>query len=137
MKKKLFNIIILCCLLLQGCVDFSSGKRPVDYINTKWTSEDPNIYFEVKEEFREIYGTVTYGKISTYNETIEIYVDFDYGKGIFIKKLESDNSFVDVDQILRGICHFGENKLIVKVIEKDEEWFDEDLEEITFVREDL
>jgi len=34
--------------LLSSCgVDFYHGRRPVDYPNTRWVSQEPDMFFEV------------------------------------------------------------------------------------------
>ena len=136
LKKKALIYLIICCCVLQGCVDFNAGKRPAEYINTKWISDNPNVYFEVREEFMELYKTITYGEIFYNGNSIDVYVGFDMGKGVAIREL-SNCYDLSIPPLLRGLCEFGEDKFIVEVIEKDEKWFDEDLKEITFIREDI
>lgn len=130
--KKLVFVFIIICLLLQGCADMNSGKRPSDYENTKWVSQNPNIYFEVSDDFSETTGTNTYGKITVGEMSTEITVLFDYGNGVIFRELSSGTG----SQILEGTCTFSNDKLIVKVDNYEEAWFDS-IDEITFIKHPL
>ena len=126
--KKISAIVIIICLLLQGCVDFNHGKRPSDYKNTRWVSETPDIYFEVNEDYDTVTKTNTYGKITEGENEFEITVLFDYGNGIVFCDLASG------DQMLRGTCKFSDDTLVVKVTKCEEEWCSS-VKKITFSKE--
>ena len=89
--------------ILPGNYDASFGKRPDYFPNTKWVSEEPNIWFEVIEEVNDIANfeenallqirdkgendiTVTLfcydNKIEMKRETDEYLINFFFEKGI-------------------------------------------------------
>ena len=74
----IITIALIGMTLLSSCgVDFFHGKRPIDYPNTRWVSENPDIYFEVGKNRGMIYGQITIE-----DDIIEIIVSFDYGAGV-------------------------------------------------------
>ena len=55
MKKSVLVLtVIITVSMLCSCADFNAGKRPCDQNNTRWVSENPDIYFEVNEKYEEI-----------------------------------------------------------------------------------
>jgi len=142
MKRKIFIIILaLTILLFSSCFYVSdSGKRPNDFPGTKWVSEDPDIWFEVKERYDMP------GKLTVDGESIDIIVAFDFGAGMNIYEGTGKSDCVDDDAIwiFFGRCEFSPDKLIVKPHRQNKHTNDyKDLflnyqyEEIIFIREDI
>jgi len=140
-KIFIITITLIGMTLLPNCfVDFYTGKRPIDYPNTRWVSENPDIYFEVTRN-----GEMTYGQITIDGDAIEIIVSFDYGTGIDFYDLSAytppneSNRYGAIDGtnwLFWGSCKFGKDKLIV-TIKKNREFLDDSIKKIIFVREDL
>lgn len=129
MKKAITIFSFILCIFLNGCVDFNTGKRPTDYENTRWVSENPDVYFEVSDDFNDITGTNTYGKIKLENETCEIVVYFDYGRSMVIKNLNDNNV------LFRGIYDLKDDKLTIEVNYFCKEIFEKSMNEVIFVKE--
>jgi len=138
MKKQ---IIIICIIIfiasLSSCfVDFNSGKRPTDYKNTKWVSDDPEMYFIVR-----INHKVEYSQIIINDDVIELLCNFDYGGGIYFHcPRYNEEGYLEItnlsDLLFSGICIFSKDKLIVK-IKKNNDFLDDSIKEIIFIREDI
>lgn len=93
-------------LLLSGCVDVYSGRRPFDYPNSVWVCEDPYIKIIV-DDAKNMYSIYDCGKGKTV-----IMLAFDFGRGI-VAFAESEEN----DVLFRGNCRFGERSFRVTVIE--------------------
>ena len=131
------------CLLLWGC-DIYHGQRPSDYKNTRWVSENPNIYFEVNEKFSEITGTITYGKIIIDGVTTEIAVDFGMEPVAEFRPISSYKKGEGIDGhawLFRGRCKYSPDKLVItKIVNNsryEESFLDESIRKITFIKEDI
>lgn len=125
--KNLFIIICIMALMFTGCVDFYAGKRPCDYPNSKWVSDNPDIYFmifNVKSDF---------GEININEAIIEFYPRFDYGEKMDFVVIE-DNG--DETILFSGYCRFGKEKLVV-TLSKDQTFFENNIKQLVFYREDM
>ena len=148
MKKVLiFGCIVMICFSLQGCwggwTDINAGKRPIDHNNSRWVSEDPDIYFEVSDDYREITGGRTYGKITIDRVVTEIRVSFDYGTTVQFADIaaykvdENGRAYIDGNMwLFIGRCKFSEDKLVVTVINNND-FLDESIKKITFIKEEM
>ena len=131
MKKtiKIIQSIIISVMILSlcGCVDLYGRFKPNSDPNEKWISKDTNIYFGWNEE-----KDCLYGKVPLNGETIDIYVDFNYGAGIYFYRYGDGNLSRD-NLLFTGQCTFRKGKIIVKDINPN--IFGEEVTKITFIRE--
>lgn len=135
--------IVLMCLLLSACNGFDfrdyipgmwdphQGKRPTDYAPSKWTSEAPNIWFEVlaSDDDNSKIQKALYGEIILDDKTIKIIVSFDGGKSVFIYNVDSEGGL-----LLKGTCKFNSEKLIVTIDKETDVIFNGQYDTITFVK---
>jgi len=136
--KVLFALFsaLLIMILTCGCVDMYANKRPTCYPNTKWISNNPNIYFQVISD--ENFGNI--GEFNINNKVITIKMVFDYGPGVKIVDnniIEKINNSTEA-ALITGHCKFSKTKLIVTIDEvSDKISLDPSIKEITFIRENL
>lgn len=87
MKRLLcfMTTLTIVILSLSGCWWYKSyiGKRPCDQPNTKWISEDEQIYFWTDEH------NYVSGKMLIGDETIDIHVRIGPATDIYISRLDS------------------------------------------------
>lgn len=114
--KKILNIILLMVLslILVSC-DMDSDVKPRNQFNTKWVSENPDIFFTVAEQ------EGCSGVLNTSEQSYNIMMDFDFGRDVNIidyDTLKENNFVVKTNQILvRADCKFSEKKCIITVTE--------------------
>lgn len=122
MRKHILMVgAVIIVLLLVGC-DLYNGRRPYDYGPAKWSSEDPEIVFYTSPETGcHPEGTLWIGDVE-----VPVVVYFDSNGVEFCKKDE------DYHLVLRGICTFAPDKLVVEVTGGKE--FKDQYEEIVFKR---
>ena len=136
-NKPICIILTLIILSLCSC-DVYAGKRPPEYDNTKWVSEDPDIYFEINDKYQYITGNSTYGQIFINGIVTEIIISFDYGAGIEFRPISAYDGAINADiWLFKGDCKFSKDKLIVIVTNNEKGWLDDSIKKITFVRYDL
>jgi len=141
-----FFICISCMLLLlcfaTACyIDVYEGKRPIDYPNTRWVSESPDMYFEVGDSWVD-----TYSQIVINDEVIELIINFDPGALVFF----DDPSGFDPNtglimpgvnskenNFFSGLCRFRPDRMVVYSIRNDKGFLDDSIKEIVFIREDI
>jgi len=135
MKKAimLFVIMALFSLNLYSCtVDLYSGKRPVEYENTKWISQHPDIYFEIGDKF-----SAPYGKINVNGMEEEITVLFGMGTQVSFYIYEYELSpYYSENLIIDGDCEFSKDKLVVKILKDYKRIFNDDIKEIIFIKQE-
>ncbi len=147
MKKVIFSLCIAMeIIILQGCaVDMYVGKRPSDQNNTKWVSEEPDIYFEVSDKYNELTGCNTYGKVNINGVETEIAVSFALGSprvefrpvSAYHKSDNEEESYIDGNAwLFKGNCNFSHNKLVVKIYNNDKGFLDDSIKKITFIKEE-
>jgi hypothetical protein len=135
MKKVLILVLITgIWLSLSGCNRDSKSYAPLNHENTRWVSEDPNIFFEVSEEFRELTRYKTYGQISIDGEITEIVVCFDHGVGMYVFELLPDGNR---EHLFGGLSKFYPDKLEVNKINNGKEVFGKSVKKITFFMEPI
>ena len=135
MKRMVLCLIILVTgiTLLSSCgVDFFSGKRPIDYDNTKWVSSEPDIWFTVQDR-------ISIGEITIDGVTTEIWVIFDFGNGVsFRPPRTSENQLGYYNYgLFEGTCEFSKDRLIVTIADNKKNFLSDTIKEIIFVREDM
>ena len=139
--------------LLTGCVDLFSGRRPINYPNTRWVSQDPDMFFIVGEgkkvtDWSEaILAEVIYAQITIDGEVNEVFLGFDEtGAGMFVYDLSvydpETGWFIEgglnLDaKLFSGLCKFSPNRLIVTITRNDKGFLDDSITEIIFIREDI
>jgi hypothetical protein len=64
MKKIVLIALSLVCIIILTSCDVYAGKRPTDYKETKWVSENPNIYIEISDKYYGAIGCNSYGVIN-------------------------------------------------------------------------
>ncbi len=131
----IFTIIL--SLMLVSC-DLDSDVKPRNQDNTKWVSEDPNIYFTVTKN--EVKGCNSCkGKLKISNKCYRIGMDFDYGRDVNILDydiMEKNNFIYKLEAILiRADCKFSEKKCTLKVTESSIDGIEVD-DKITFKKVD-
>ena len=123
MRKRMLMVgAVIIAILLVGC-DRYNGRRPYDYGPAKWSSENPEIVFYTSPET----GCHPEGTLWIDEVEIPIVVYFDYSNGVEICKKDEGYHLV-----LRGICTFAPDKLVVEVTGGKE--FKDQYEEIVFKR---
>jgi len=148
MKKLIVCVLNILVLLVffTGCDPFA-GATPDNYPNTRWVSENPDMYFEVGRDrtLFEQYSTadITYAQIIIDGEVIEMQVSFGPGGFIQVTDMSYDvqtgmrfdnNGFCEV-LLFRGLCRFSPDSLTVYDIDKHRPGFlDGSIEEIVFIR---
>jgi len=113
-KKTYLSILIIFIVLLSSCDLYEI--KPNNFINTKWVSVDPDIFFIVEKEYYwcedekklfdseeeyydyiiNNYGIKCVGELRVNNEAIKIEIGFDYRTGAEIVELAlEDDEFAD------------------------------------------
>lgn len=142
-----FIIIFLAAIVITitGCKnneneiivgpDPYAGKRPFDYGVAKWVSRDPEIWFKIDENDREMFNEYFDGFIEINNEFVGIEVFFDKWDGFYIS--EKSNS-IDAP-FTRGTCKFSPEKLEVTIDKEADncEIIKGKFDKITFIKEPL
>lgn len=116
---------------IPGMWDLHKGERPTDYAPAKWSSENPNIWFEVPvpEDENASSQIALNGEIVLDDRTIQITVRFDPGRTIFVYNAAPEGGI-----LFDGTCKFSSEKLIVKINKKSDTIFDGQYDKITFVK---
>ena len=145
MKKNVATILglLIIFIFITGCPGIGADRNhsPVFQPNTRWVSEELDMFFEVRD-----YGRIPYAQIIIDGELIELSVEFDTGRAIFFTELAprdpETGAPVFVRDIRRSIgrCRFSPYTLRVYDIEpirNREGFFDDSITEITFIRENI
>jgi hypothetical protein len=141
MKTKFLLTIIIASVgvaILSSCVDFYHGKRPIDYPNTRWVSQNPDIFFEVGW-----CGRITYAQITVNGEVTEIDVIMGVGMGggVDLRLLPTERAHLSYSwegRLIRGRAKFGEYKMVVSIIDNNSRGLiDGSITEIIFVIEKM
>lgn len=134
--KKMINAVLLIfpILLLVQCDNYV-GERPLDYPETRWVSENPEMWFDIADLYGNPYDDYVYGTLISDGKQVEIRVFFDKGSGIYFasKNGNSDSPFT------RGTCEFSSEKLIV-TIDKERDNFEVmkgKFDKIVFIKQPL
>ena len=148
MKKCLFLIpcTILLMVLLSNCTPYPSIYRPVNYPNTRWVSMNPDIFFEIGED-KLSNGRAKYSQITVNGEVVELMCSFgQFGSHVtFSDPVGFDpetglilHGFLTNDvTLLRGLCKFEPDRLVVTIEKNDKGILDNSITEIVFIREDI
>ena len=131
MKKAiLICFIVLLCLSITSCgVDFTEGKKPINYYSTTWISTDPDIWFAVQETRDwSCLGEVNLDGVKT-----EIKVRFNPGTSVYFRPIDAE---IGDDYLFLGTCKFGKEKLVVKITNNSKGFLDDSVKTITFERID-
>jgi len=134
--------LLLICFATACYIDVNEGKRPIDYPNTRWVSESPDMYFEVGNSWLE-----TYAQIIVDNEVVELKVVFaEPGALVFFDDplgYDSDTGEPLViaqrgeATLFSGLCRFRPDSIVVYSIRNDKGFLDDSIKEIVFIREDI
>lgn len=138
--KRLMKVLL--SLMIPALLLNSSGCRGVginnfmfsDEImnpNECWISTDPPIYFGWSTENSGYVGEVTLSDGST----IPIWVDFNYGSGIGVFRLDDIGAEEAISDVVFGQCKWSKSKIVVTVTKDSENWLN-GAKTITFVRQD-
>jgi len=133
----LLMIILLAGIIMlsSGCDPFA-GVRPINFPNTRWVSNEPDIFFEV-----DGIGRITYAQMTVDGEIIEMDVFMRAGDGSivsFILPPTSENRYNHSERMLFiGAARFGEHRMILRIINNYQDLLDDSISEIIFVREDI
>lgn len=115
---------------LCSCYDKYAGKRPFEYPNTRWESQDPYVWFEVSEDGNE----PCFGQVQLQDGTIyEVQVSFDFTNGIDFHVYDGDTG--KMLYYHTGTTEFGNPKFTVML--EYGTLFSKEYETITFVRTDI
>ena len=143
MKKHLILILCLIIPLLSSCDPYPSKHHPITNPNTRWVSENPNMFFEIDDFANpgDLIAKVSYAQIIKDDEVIELILSFDYSGGSVIANELSarlpDGGILGGNALFQGLCKSSAKKLVVTIERNDRGFLDESIKEITFVREDL
>lgn len=117
-KRRAISIIaaavLISVLLLTAtaCVDpfeyRASRISPHDYPGSEWQSDDPYIYFHVKEN-TELEGYILLGE-----EKITIGGSIEWGRFVLIHK-HVLNNVKESDYLLEGVCDCTEQQIVIEV----------------------
>ena len=114
--KKIFLVLtlVLLLLVLLSCVDKHGSRFNLnDNLNTKWKSNDVDIYFKIDEsaDHKNI------GQITIENKTTAFYMLFDYGKNVIFVDNEKYDQTEDFDQaiLFEGSYEFTDDTLVIKI----------------------
>ena len=128
-----------------GCIDMNSSIRPIAFPNTRWVSEEPDMFFEISDG--EVYGREPYAQIIIDGEVIEFILEFDIsGVGITFTELSALDPYTGTIRVTphtrrtRGMCRFSPDRLVVYdlgVRTGGAGFLDESITEIVFIREDM
>jgi len=139
MKRITIFIItaLIITTILSSCgVDFYTGKRPIDYPNTRWVSQNPDIYFEVGKS-----GEITHAQITINGNIIELLCFFYIAEPIIaFHVISTSNLTEDLNSdtsLFTGKCNFNKDKLVVKIYNNSKGFLDDSIKEIIFLREDM
>lgn len=113
MKKIILFFMINICIVCFTACDMYSGMRPTDQKNSNWVSENPNIFFHVKDDESND-SRITEGALIFDDKIFSIDLIFDYVTSIYIidyaKDMESKYTLSEVS-LISGGCTFSEKNL--------------------------
>jgi len=148
MRKVILYILIISVFvsLLTGC-DPNTGRRPMDFPNTRWVSKNPDMFFEVPPTQDEAYRGPLHGGIIKDGETFELMIAFMW-PGALVSFNDSSGFDLETRSLLpgineinvrlfTGICTFGRNRLVVEIDNNDKGFLDDSVIRIVFRREDI
>ncbi len=117
----LFAVLVLYHILF---VLAKEEKHPYEYGDSVWKCSDPNIelIYEGNEEKCVYYSP---------DGEVELYVEFDFGRGMRILK-EEQSIWSEENVLLEGKCAFDYEFFIVRITKN--ELFDGDCDELIFER---
>ena len=142
-------ILLVCGVTMMMCFlsscDPHTGRRPINYPNTRWVSENPDMFFEVGEDI--VGRQAVYAQITINGEIVEIMCSFEVSGALVYfsdpSGFDSETGFPleginsnDVE-LFRGLCKFGSKKLVVTIDKNEKGFLDDSITEIVFIREDL
>ena len=144
MNNRIVEIVICAMFILlfsTGCV-VHEGRRPIDFPNTRWVSQEPDMFFEVHNR-----GSVSYAQIIVNEEIIELMVDFaESGSSVLVRDLSGFDpdtgrmfpglSTADVT-IFIGLCRFSPDRVVITITQNPIGFLDDSIEKIIFYREDI
>ncbi|MBQ8400269.1 MAG: hypothetical protein IJX08_09960 [Clostridia bacterium] len=114
---------------LSSCYDKYAGKRPLEYPNTRWESQDPYVWFEIAEDGNE----PCFGQVQLPDGTIcEVQISFDFTNGIDFHVYDENTK--KMLYYHGGTTEFGNPEFTVML--EDGTLFSEEYDTITFVRTD-
>ena len=140
MKKVLILVLITgIWLSLSGCNRDSINYAPLNHENTRWVSKNPDIFFEVSEEFGELTGSRTYGQISIDGEITEIVVYFNHGIGIYGTGMYVDELLPggNRERLFSGMGKYYPGELVMNKINNEKGFLDKSIKKITFFMEPM
>ena len=115
----LIGISLSIYLSVVSCTD-KSDLKPIYRLNTKWVSENSDIYFVVSEDGD---NTVCLGALKENEKPYNIIMEFNFGvdKRVFIRDydaLKKNNFIYEETQLLaKADCDFSEEKCVIKITE--------------------
>lgn len=126
-------ILIIVLFNLAGCIDPYGDVRPIDFLDTKWVSESPDMYFDIcQHNYGSYIGINALGELNYNNQTYRFEVEFDEVNGVYF--LGKDYPY---EILFVGTADFSPEKMIVYINTEEKSIFGEDITEITFVKEPL
>ena len=101
--------------MLFSC-DIHNDVKPGRRVNTKWVSEEPEIFFVVAED-NDYYTCL--GTLKDSQKLYNIDMSFDYGKDVNIIDYDvlKENNFVLKEEhiLAKATCDFSEEKCVIKI----------------------
>lgn len=120
MRKHLVFYVLIVALMssiiiFTGC-DLYYGKRPSDFSNVIWVSEDSNLWFRVPaDDEQEI---PIFGELKTEDKIYNIRIGFDNGRGIMISDADESIPYENMpteDLLVWEDCKFGNDNFVISI----------------------
>ena len=147
--------IIVCFLLaisffvfLSAC-DLNAYHMPTSYPNTRWVSQDPDMFFIIGENINgeglRPYADVTYAQINIDEEVIELIVGFRHSQMFVDNPARRDPETggllpgrdSNYSRIFIGSGRFSPDRVVIRITHNPNGFLDDSIEEIIFYREDI
>lgn len=124
-KKIFIGCLLFCTLFLMGC-DPNAGKRPYNYANTTWVSEEPYIMMKTEKT-----DEPSYCEMEVNGEIVQVEILFASGTLVAVAPYGSTD---DSETYFKGHCKFSKKKCVIKDIEDCKGVLDDSVKEITLIR---
>ena len=145
MKKIIiyFLAMIFFFAFITSC-DPNFNRMPTNYPNTRWVSQEPDMFFEIKSPRANFY-TASYAQIIIDGEVVELrvvfaqsqmFVDDPAGYDPDTGQLLSGLNTSDV-HLFTGTGRFNPDRVVIRITHNPRGFLDDSIEQIIFYREDI
>ena len=132
MKKPFFLLIIFCMFSMSACgFNCNLGYSPIDLPNTSWNAKEIDMSFHIDE-----FGlNLAKGKINIEEEKEIVVIFLERDIVWVIEKNDYENGRTK-EPLFSGVGDISFEKIIIKLYDNDKGILPDDIEEITFIREE-